>query len=110
MIHKSHPTHARTTRRLAAVFMLFAAISWLFGFFFSDGNGESTQSLIQVSLFMFFGILALFTLVARAYVCKCPDCGRWLTKQEKVDVDEFPRRFICQHCAVTWDSKVKVGY
>ena len=105
-----HPTHASTTRKLATLFLLLAAIFWIVGFFWSDGNSESTRSIL-LSLFMIIsGTLALFVLFLRAYLCNCPSCSRWLTIQEKVDIDETSRRFICRHCGVTWDSKVKLSH
>jgi len=106
---RPHPTHARTTGRLAAIFALLAVIAWPIGFFYSDGSGESVRDILLVSSILLFGTLALFVFALRAYICKCPNCERWLTKQEKVDIDEQPRRFICQHCNVSWDSKVKLG-
>jgi len=109
MHFRPHPTHARSTRRLALALLLATLLSFAVAFFLSDGTGSSPRDLALVSAALVLGTLCLAAFILRGYLCRCATCGRWLAKQEKVDTDLSTRRFVCEHCQIVWDSQVRLG-
>ncbi len=107
MIIRLHPTHARTTRIVMFVLLGCAAIAFWAGFHFNDHDGSSKQSLMLVGAFMALGTAAMLVAVARAYVCKCPECQAWLLERKKTTPELMTRVFICRRCNMAWDSKLR---
>lgn len=107
MTPRIHPTHAKTTRNVMLVLLGCAAIAFWAAFYFNDHDGSSTQSAMLVGSFM--GLLAAVMLVgiARAFVCKCPQCLVWLTTRAKPTAELNTRVFICRHCNTAWDSTLR---
>ncbi|MEC5385220.1 hypothetical protein VVD49_05765 [Uliginosibacterium sp. H3] len=103
-----HPSHARTT--LKAILALFGldAVVLCAGLYFGDGSRESTTDLFFAVAFIVLGLMAMALLVLRAYLCRCPQCGVWLSYQPKPVNPEAPRKFVCKFCRVVWDSKVRM--
>lgn len=109
MNKKTHPTHARTSRIVIGVLLtciVFAAMAVLY---FTDRSGTSAADIYGVSALIGLGAAAMLVLVARAFFCKCPGCGVWLTEQTEADTDNKSRKFACRACDVNWDTKVRLS-
>lgn len=104
-----HPTHARTSRGVVGAFLACAALAFMAVFYFTDRSGTSAADIYGVSAFIGFGAAAMLVGLVRAFVCKCPGCGAWLTEQTEPDTDYASRKFACRACNVNWDTKVRLS-
>lgn len=104
-----HPTHARTTRTAVAVLAGMAVAAFVVAFYLADGTGTSPASVLPVAAFILFGSICMLVGVARGFVCRCPGCAEWLTRQPQPRTDAQSRRFICTRCSVMWDTGIRLS-
>ena len=107
MLTRAHPTHARTTRIVMSILLGGAALAFGAASYFNDHDGSSAQSLVLSGSFMSLLMAVMVVAVARAFICKCPDCLAWLTTRAKPTVDLNTRVFICRHCNTAWDTTIR---
>jgi len=110
MQRKIHPNHASITRWILFGLFLLVMSSYAVVMYAQEillnqmiVNYSATVGLVSMILF-------LAILLFRALICRCPVCKQWLTKQEKVNIDNETRKFICKKCNIIWDSKVQLAY
>jgi hypothetical protein len=99
---KKHPTHFKISSYVGGLLLILALVSF--------GIGIYLQQKGQVELSHKFGLsflintaLLISWLFFRMKLCKCPSCGRRLSKLAFGDKLKS-RKFICQKCNTIWDT------
>jgi len=110
MNQRIHPNHHRLTLLIIGILMIPVIVAFPLGFYFSNKyGGDSRQTFSCVLTVMVFGTLAFALTIARGFFCFCYQCKSLLLKQVKLDQEEETRKFICEKCQITWDSKIKIS-
>lgn len=104
-----HPTHTKTTRFVMIALILLAGIAFTIGFYYQEKVDDQFLVDVFVAIYMFLGLLLMLVFVARAHICRCPECKSWLRNKGKLGVGDN-RLFICKKCNVCWDSQVRMYY
>lgn len=99
---EKHPTHFKISSYVGGLFLLLALVSFAVGIYFQQ-KGQAELSHKFALSFLINTALLISWLVFRMKLCKCPSCGKWLSKLVPGDKHKS-RKFICQKCDIVWDT------
>ena len=99
---KKHPTHFKISSYVGGLLLLLALLSFGIGIYLQQ-KGQLELSHIFALSFLINTALLISWLLFRMKLCKCPSCGRWLSKLAFGDKLKS-RKFICQKCNTIWDT------
>lgn len=99
---KKHPTHLKITSYIGGLFIVLALVSFGIGMYLQQKAQIELSHKFALSFLINTGLL-FFWLFFRMKLCKCPSCGKWLSKLAFADKYKS-RKFICQKCNIIWDT------
>ncbi len=103
---KFHPTHARRTRIELLHAGAVAILCWTAGYGAQQVSRNQPLVDLLMALFLAAGLFCLLLAVARAYVCRCPDCGRVLLHRQRSGGKS--RKSVCSRCRIVWDTGIEL--
>ena len=99
---KKHPTHFKTSSYVGGLLLILTLVSFGFGIYFQQKGHVELSHKLALS-FLINTALLISWLVFRMKLCKCPSCGKLLSKLVPGDKHKS-RKFICQKCDTIWDT------
>jgi hypothetical protein len=99
---KKHPTHFKATSYIGGLLLVLALGSFVVGIYFQQ-KGQIESSHTFALSFLVNTVLLISWLFFRMKLCKCPSCGKWLSKLASGDKLKS-RKFICPKCNIIWDT------
>jgi hypothetical protein len=99
---KKHPTHFRISSYIGGFLLVLAIVSFGVGIYLQQ-KGQIELSHKFAFSFLISCALLISWLFFRMKLCKCPSCGKWLSKLAAGDKSKS-RKFICDKCNIIWDT------
>lgn len=99
---KKHPTHFKISSHVGGILLILTLVSFGVGIYFQQKGQVELSHKFALS-FLINAALLISWLVFRMKLCKCPSCGKLLSKLALGDKHKS-RKFICQKCNIIWDT------